>query len=130
MKKIKTAYLLWFCSFLSGCSGSLLLIDKNNKQSIGSFNSANKTLEVKVDGVDYKGFYVTNDSATVGMMQGFSGTKSAFGTGQAYSTGYTGRAILKDSSGNVIQCEFNYSGMKAIGNCTDNKGQTYHLIAD
>lgn len=115
---------------LSGCTGNLLLIDKSNQQSKGTFNAADKTLEVQINGVDYKGFYVTNASAALGVMQGFSGSKVVSGTGQAYVTGNTGRAILRDASGSTIQCEFSYSGMKGIGTCSDSKGETYQLIAD
>lgn len=115
--------------FLVACTGSLLLIDKNNKESVGTFNASSKTLDVKINGVDFTGIYVTNASAAFGTMQGFSGSKSAFGTGQAYMTGNTGRAVLRDASGNTINCEFNYSGMKGIGTCVDNKGDTYQLIA-
>lgn len=103
----KTSILLFVSLALTACGGTLLLIDKNNKESKGTYNSIDDSFQITVNGVEYKGFYVTK-----------AGGRNS------------GRAIIRDTDGNTIQCEFNHSASRAIGTCFDGKGQTYQLIAD
>jgi cytochrome b involved in lipid metabolism len=59
---------------ITGCSGTLYLIDKNNKKDTVTYNSLDKSMEVIHNGVLYKGSYVTNSSVGYGSVQNFGKT--------------------------------------------------------
>jgi hypothetical protein len=121
-------FMFYFLSLmLTGCGGNLLLIDKNNQQSTGSFNSMSKSLEINHKGRVYSGFYITNSGIAFGSAQAF-GTKPSYGNSQTFYSGNSGRAALRSVDGDTIQCEFNFQGMQAIGTCLDNAGEVYQLI--
>uniref|UniRef100_UPI004047576B hypothetical protein n=1 Tax=Polynucleobacter sp. TaxID=2029855 RepID=UPI004047576B len=128
MKKIITISLL-SALILSGCAGNLILVDKNNQQSVGQFNSLSKSLDVNMNGKKYSGFYITNASVGIINTQVYGVGTSTSGTSQSFYGGNSGRAVLRSIDGDTIQCEFNYEGMKAIGTCIDSKGDRYQLIA-
>lgn len=126
---MKTVFLALVVFLLSGCAGNLILVDKNNNQSVGQFNSLSKTLEVNINGKTYSGFYITNASVGIANTQVYGAGTVATGSSQSFYGGNTGRAVLRSPEGDTVQCEFNYQGMKAIGTCVDGKGDRYQLIA-
>ncbi len=115
---------------LVGCGGTAMLIDKNGKQSMGKFDAFAKTLEMNIDGKLYSGFYIVNSAYSYGSAQAFSGTKSAYATSSGYVSGNTGRAILRSADGDTLTCEFNYQGMKGIGECVRSDGERYQMMAN
>ena len=114
--------------FLSACGGRAVLIDRDGRESTGTFDSVNKAIEIPVNGKLYKGIYVTNSSIGFGSYQTF-GVKPTYGATQTVVSGNTGRAIIRSADGDIIQCEFNFEGMNGIGTCTDAKGNSWQLIA-
>jgi hypothetical protein len=115
---------------ITGCSttGTLYLIDKNNKRDVMTFNTWGKSMEVIHNGSLYKGAYVTNSSVGYGNVQTY-GKKYSYGTSQVFIPGNTGRSILFSSTGDKITCEFNYDDTKAIGVCNDSNGEKFDLVS-
>ena len=126
-RRMRKLFQMLLLLLLAGCGGNLLLIDKNNQESVGSYNSLNQTLAVKHKGKLYSGFYITNESVGIGSAQ-MIGSTQAYGTSMAYFSGNSGRASLRSADGDTIQCEFNYQDSKAIGDCVDSAGEKYQLI--
>jgi len=125
MKKV--TYFIFFL-LIAGCSSSnLLLIDKNNKEHNITYNPWSQTMEVTVNGKKFTGDYVTNSSIAFGTTQNYGKTFSP-GTSQTFIPGNSGRAFLKSTNNETLQCEFTYS-TKLIGVCSDNKGEKYNLIS-
>jgi hypothetical protein len=113
---------------LVGCSSNnLLLIDKNNKEHIVTYNSLTQTMETSINGKKFTGNYVTNSSVAFGTTQNY-GKNFSSGTSQTYISGNSGRAFLKSSDNEILQCEFTFN-VKLIGVCSDNKGEKYNLIS-
>jgi len=112
---------------VTGCGG-VQLIDESGRAHAGKFDSITKQLEGTIDGKTYKGFYVTNAGA-INYSGWIQGTRSAYNTsGQASYSGNAGRAILTAADGDTIQCEFSYSGYRAIGTCQGAGGERYQLV--
>ncbi len=126
---MKLSALLIIVVSLAGCAGNLILVDKDNRQSVGQFNSLTKTLDVTLNGKSYSGFYITNSSVGITNTQIYGAGTTATGSSQTLYGGNSGRAVLRAQDGDTIQCEFNYQGMKAIGSCFDSKGERFQLIA-
>ena len=125
MKKLSLIVLL---IFVTGCSGTLYLIDKNNNRDVMTFNTLSQTMEVFHNGSLYKGKYVTNSSVGYGNVQNF-GKNYSFGTSQVYISGNSGRSILFSSNGDKLSCEFTYNDNTAIGVCHNSKGEKFDLIS-
>lgn len=125
MKKI---LLIIFVGLIAGCSGSLYLIDKSNKQDVVTYNSLTQTMEVTHNGVLYKGDYVTDSRTAYGNTYTY-GKKPAYGSTQVYISGKNGRAILFASNGDKLSCQFTYDS-KLIGTCENNKGEKFDLISN
>lgn len=121
--------LLTLCAVLvAGCSGSLYLIDKSNKQDIVTYNSLSQTMEVTHNGVLYKGDYVTDSRVAYGNAYTY-GKKPAYGNTQVYISGKNGRALLISANGDKLSCEFTYDS-KLIGVCENNKGEKFDLVSN
>jgi hypothetical protein len=114
---------------ITGCSGTLYLIDKNNKKDTVTYNSLDKSMEVIHNGVLYKGSYVTNSSVGYGSVQNF-GNKPSYGTTQIFTSGNSGRSILYSDNNDKLSCEFNYQYKNVIGVCSDSKGEKFDLISE
>ena len=57
---------------LVGCSSNnLLLIDKNNKEHIVTYNSLTQAMETSINGKKFTGNYVTNSSVAFGTTQNY-----------------------------------------------------------
>ncbi len=110
MKKLSIIALL---IFVTGCSGTLYLIDKNNKQDVVTYNSFNKTMEVMHNGVLFKGDYVTDGRMGYGNTYTY-GKKPGYGNTQVYVPGRNGRSLLISSNGDKLSCEFTFDS-KLIG---------------
>jgi hypothetical protein len=123
MKSIISAVALLF---LVGC-GTVQLVDKSGKTHPGKFDSITKQLEGTINGKTYKGLYVTN-AGTANISGWAQGPQSTYMTGQVSYSGNVGRAILRSTDGDTIQCEFNYHGYSAIGNCQGTDGERYQLF--
>lgn len=115
---------------LTACGGSVILIDKDNQESHGSFNTIFKSLEVNVKGKTYSGYFITNATSGYSYGSAFSGTRWASGSSQYVASGNSGRAVLRARDGSTLTCEFNYQSLKAIGICKDRNGEEYQLITD
>ena len=125
MKKLSLIVLL---IFLTGCSGNLYLLDRNNKQDVVTYNSLTKTMEVVHKGVLYKGDYVTDSRVGYGNTYTY-GKKPGYGNTQVYVPGKNGRSLLISSSGDRISCEFTYDS-KLIGTCESSKGEKFDLTSN
>lgn len=126
---INKSSLLFLTILITGCSGTLYLIDKNNKQDTVTYNSLDRSMEVVHNGLLYKGSYVTNSSVGYGNVQNF-GNKPTYGTSQIYIPGNSGRSILYSDNGDKLSCEFNYQHKNVIGVCNDSKGERFDLISE
>ena len=126
--RFKRLFVLVPFVFLGACGGKTILIDRDGRESTGTYDAIGKTLDVTVNGKLYRGSYITNAGTGVGSFQTY-GAKPTYGTTQTYASGSSGRAILRSQDGETIQCEFNYQGMNAIGTCGDAKGNTWQLMA-
>jgi len=125
MKKLSLIVLL---IFLTGCSGNLYLLDRNNKQDVVTYNSFTKTMEVVHNGVLYKGDYVTDSRVGYGNTYTY-GKKPGYGNTQVYVPGKNGRSLLISSNGDRISCEFTYDS-KLIGTCESSKGEKFDLASN
>jgi hypothetical protein len=125
MKKLSIIALL---IFVTGCSGTLYLIDKNNKQDVVTYNSFNKTMEVMHNGVLFKGDYVTDGRMGYGNTYTY-GKKPGYGNTQVYVPGRNGRSLLISSNGDKLSCEFTFDS-KLIGTCQNSKGEKFDLISN
>ena len=125
MKKLSIIALL---IFVTGCSGTLYLIDKNNKQDVVTYNSFNKTMEVMHNGVLFKGDYVTDGRMSYGNTYTY-GKKPGYGNTQVYVPGRNGRSLLISSNGDKLSCEFTFDS-KLIGTCQNSKGEKFDLISN
>jgi hypothetical protein len=125
MKKLSIIALL---IFVTGCSGTLYLIDKNNKQDVVTYNSYNKTMEVMHNGVLFKGDYVTDGRMGYGNTYTY-GKKPGYGNTQVYVPGRNGRSLLISSNGDKLSCEFTFDS-KLIGTCQNSKGEKFDLISN
>lgn len=125
MKKL-TIFLL--CLSFIGCSSTnMLLTDKSGKEHVVTYNSLTQSMEVTINNKKFAGDYVTNSTVAFGTNQNF-GKSFSTGTTQTYISGNSGRALLKSSDNETLQCEFTYS-TKLIGVCSDNKGEKYNLTS-
>ena len=115
-----------FLLVITGCGG-VQLIDESGRVHAGNFDSITKRLEGRINGKQYSGFYVTDAGSMYfsGMSQGTTATHVS---GQAAYTGSVGRAILTAADGDSLECEFNYSGYRAIGTCLGSDGERYRLL--
>jgi len=125
MKKLSIIALL---IFVTGCSGTLYLIDKNNKKDVVTYNSFNKTMEVMHNGVLFKGDYVTDGRMGYGNTYTY-GKKPGYGNTQVYVPGRNGRSLLISSNGDKLSCEFTFDS-KLIGTCQNSKGEKFDLISN
>ena len=125
MKKLSIIALL---IFVTGCSGTLYLIDNNNKQDVVTYNSFNKTMEVMHNGVLFKGDYVTDGRMGYGNTYTY-GKKPGYGNTQVYVPGRNGRSLLISSNGDKLSCEFTFDS-KLIGTCQNSKGEKFDLISN
>lgn len=83
-------------------------------------------LTVTIDGELYRGSSVVNNSygSTTTMVNG----KPVVSTGGV--SGNQGRALFTSASGKTLRCDFMVSGRNAIGQCTDQAGGVYDLVAE
>lgn len=113
---------------LAGCAGTLQLLPRDGgERANGTFNTGTKTLEVNVSGKFYSGKYVTNAGSSFTTVNAYSGTQSAYGSGQTFSSGNSGVALLVAADGDTLRCEFNYQGLNAIGICKLRDGRIFDL---
>ena len=125
---MRTLFLMTIIFLLTGCSGNLYLIDKNNKQDIVTYNTLSQTMEVVHNGVLYKGDYVTDSRVGYGNTYTY-GKKPAYGNTQVYVPGKNGRSLLVSSTGDKLSCEFTYDS-KLIGTCESSKGEKFDLVSN
>jgi len=125
MKKL-TIFLL--CLSAIGCSSTnMLLTDKSGREHVVTYNSLTQSMEVTINNKKFAGDYVTNSTVAFGTSQNV-GKSLSTGTTQTFISGNSGRALLKSSDNETLQCEFTYS-TKLIGVCSDNKGEKYNLTS-
>ena len=105
----------------------MLLTDKSGKEHVVTYNSLTQSMEVTINSKKFAGDYVTNSTVAFGTSQNV-GKSFSTGTTQTFISGNSGRALLKSSDNETLQCEFTYS-TKLIGVCSDNKGEKYNLTS-
>ena len=125
MKKLSLIVLL---IFVTGCSGTLYLTDKNNKQDVVTYNSLTKTMEVVHNGELFKGDYVTDGRTGYGNTYTY-GNKPGYGNTQVYVPGRNGRSLLISQNGEKLSCQFTFE-MKLIGTCESSKGERFDLTSN
>lgn len=114
---------------LTGCVTSANLIGNDGKRYLMNVDSVSKRLNANIDSVYYSGSYVTNSG--VGMMAGQSfGMRPTFSTGTVMMGGNSGSALLTASNGDIMECQFNYSGTTVIGRCQTKQGREFALTTN
>jgi hypothetical protein len=113
---------------ITGCSGSLYLTDKNNKQDVVTYNSFTKTMEVVHNGELFKGDYVTDGRTGYGNTYTY-GNKPGYGNTQVYVPGRNGRSLLISQTGEKLSCQLTFE-MKLIGTCESSKGERFDLTSN
>ncbi|MGL5117565.1 MAG: hypothetical protein ACRC7C_19810 [Beijerinckiaceae bacterium] len=108
---------------LAGCAGTGRLL-KDGK--VYPLTKEGGVLMTTIDGELYRGSFVVNNSygSTTTMVNG----KPVVSTGGV--SGNQGRALFTSASGKVLRCDFMVSGRNAIGQCTDQSGGVYDLVAE
>ena len=120
-----TRYVAAALLLISGCAsvGNVQLIDESGRAHAGTFNARTKQLAGTIDGKLYQGFYILDSEAMYFHTRGPQGV-----SGVARGGRNVGRAMLTSADGDVLDCGFTYSGLRAIGNCKGTNGERYQLI--
>lgn len=117
---------LLLASMLCSCGGAMVIMPRDGGTATeGSFDTLTKTMQIQANGKVYSGPYVTNASRSYSSGTAYSGTKSAFVSGQAFHSGNSGVALLTSPDGDSMRCEFQYDSMTGIGVCQDRAGRIF-----
>lgn len=99
---------------LTGFTGSAGFSSKE-RTYLGTYATANKSMSVEIDGVNYKGSYT-------------SVAEELNGTYSGAQSGSWGRAFLFASSANILRCQLDAAFPKVSGTCQDAGGRNFQLI--
>lgn len=135
---LKYIIVLVFIIYLSGCAHHFTLIPRDGKEKgQGVAQEVGKTVTITLNGKTYTGNYVYGGGSvaffnTFGSATAYSGTKTATAFGSGFGTAYVpgsgnGRILATSPDGDVIRCEFLYSGGSGLGICQDNAEKEYDL---
>jgi hypothetical protein len=104
------------------------LVDSTSAVQKGMIFPDRQSIEVTIDGQQYKGFYLV--AAGAAYSETFGGWRR--GPNQSVTTysSNSARAHLSSDKGQRLNCEFLFEGRQAIGECKTPAGVTYQLSAD
>lgn len=104
------------------------LIGPSSAVQKGAIFPDRQSIEVTIDGQQYKGFYLV--AAGAAYSESYGGWRH--GPNQSVTTysSNSARAHLSSDKGQRLNCEFLLEGMRAIGECRTPAGVTYQLSAD
>lgn len=114
---------LTLCAALTGCALPMRLLE-DGKMHPGLFSPASRSMEATIDGDRYSG--PISQGMSVGFGTGFSGTRTAFGTGVASSNQFQGLMLNKDRK--VINCQFQAMLGAGTGMCESMDGRRFALV--
>jgi len=117
------------CAMLCGCVTQATLIAQDGPRYKLDVNPVGKKLHTVIDGVEYNGSFVKDQSVGFGFGQTY-GSNPAFGTGTTFASGNNGQAVMTSANGGYIQCAFSASGMTVVGNCQSNTGRQFVLTTE
>lgn len=118
-----TTTILAAALMLSGCALNVRLLE-DGKSYAGSFNVASRSMEVVIDGDLYTG--PLSRGMAAGITTGFSGTRMFTGTTIMASDQF--QALLTNSAGKVLRCQFQSALGHGQGVCQNNEGRTFDLV--
>lgn len=110
-------------AMLSGCALNVKLLE-DGKAHLGSFDVASRTMQVTIDGDKYAG--PLHRGMAAAFMTGFSGARTYTGTAIMASSDFS--AILTNSAGKILRCQFNSALGRGQGVCQMNDGRTFDLV--
>jgi hypothetical protein len=112
-----------FALALSGCALSVKLLE-DGKVHAGSFDVASSTMEATVDGDVFRGPLIR------GMSTGFiTGTAGArFYSSNVIIASNNFQAVLTNSAGKVMRCQFQSALGRGVGVCQMNDGRILDLV--
>lgn len=118
------------------------LVGKGTAAHRGLFKPADGSIEARINGKVYTGFYVTSVSTArstsvgIGMGMGY-GRYGYRGYGAFPSETWTtvsnnsGKAYLQSADGDKLNCDFIYEGRRLLGECrSPDNGAVYQMVAN
>ena len=108
---------------LAGCALNVKLLE-DGKAHAGNFDVAAGTMEVVIDGDRYAGRLSRGTSAA--FFTGMAGTRLVTGTSVIASDQF--QAVLTNSAGRVLRCQFQSALGRGTGLCQNNEGRTFDLV--
>jgi len=124
---IKTTIVCASLLALSGCITSAHLTSADGKRYPMEISQSARTLSADIDGVKYAGIYAPTGSSEA-ITTGMVGTRPIMAV--SAGGGNSGRAMLQGANGDLINCEFIYSGTRAMGQCKGRNGRDYTLTTE
>lgn len=119
------------------------LVGKGATAHRGLFKPADGSIEARINGKVYTGFYVTSVSTArstsvgVGMGYGSFGRRGygAYGAfpQETWTTisNNSGKAYLQSADGDKLNCDFIYEGRRLLGECrSPDNGAVYQMVAN
>lgn len=108
---------------LVGCAQNFRLLE-DGKVHHGVLHQASKTIEATIDGDRFSG--PASQGVAVGFGQTFYNGRMGFGTSTIVSGQW--QALLTNSSGKVIRCQFQAAAGSGQGLCQDNNGRNFDMV--
>lgn len=119
------------------------LVGKGTVAHRGLFKPADGSIEARINGKVYTGFYVTSvstaRSSSIGVGMGYGrygyrgyGAYGAFPQ-ETWTTisNNSGKAYLQSADGDKLNCEFIYEGRRLLGECrSPDSGAVYQMVAN
>jgi hypothetical protein len=107
---------------LAGCVTQASLVSDGKRYPMQVSQAARK-VSTNIDGVTYAGIYSIGASSAYGM----AGTRPVF---MATSGANAGQGMLTGANGDIINCDFMYSGSTVMGQCKGKNGRDYTLATE
>jgi hypothetical protein len=108
---------------LGACAPGIRLLE-DGKAHGGVVDFIASTMTVSIDGDTYTG-PITRGVST-GFMTGFAGTRAYSGTMIGISDQF--QALLTNSAGKILRCQFQSAGGRGQGICQNNDGRTFDFV--
>lgn len=119
-------------ALLYGCAAEppipFQLIDATSTSFNGSFDGRSQAMEVFIGETRYLGFYVIGTGVATAPQPWFPRRGFPIDMTTTFRTN-TARAHLQSANGRHLNCEFNFEGRRAIGECRTPEGTRYQLVA-
>lgn len=124
--------ILCLVALVAGCATPqpvpFQLIDSASVVQKGKLFPDRQRMEVTIDGLQYKGFYMV--AAGEAFSQSFGGWRSGPRQSVTNYISNSARAKLTSEKGQHLSCEFLLEGHRAIGECQTPSGAKYQMSAD